>query len=96
MNAFKSLQLNDVVATWKRLTDLLYDRASAVALTDEDYRALEAFWSRFGKMIAMAQLETRKWEEGGEKARGYPSSDDERRYYLGKLFFDPLGLLGRR
>ena len=90
---FTNLQLNDVLSTWNKLTDLLHDRASAVALTDVDYRALEAFWSRFGKMIAMAQDETRKWEEGGESAREYPSTPEERRLYLGQLFSDPLGLL---
>jgi hypothetical protein len=90
---FTNLQLNDVLSTWNKLTDLLYDRASAVALTDADYRALEAFWSRFGKMIAMAQSETRRWEAGGEAAQGYPATSDERRSYLGQLFADPLSLL---
>jgi hypothetical protein len=90
---YTNLQLNDVLATWNKLTDLLHDRASAIALTDEDYLALEAFWSRFGKMIAMAQDEARKWEAGGENAREYPSTPEERRLYLGQLFSDPLGLL---
>lgn len=90
---FTNLQLNDVLSTWNKLTDLLHDRASAVALTDADYRALEAFWSRLGKMIAMAQSETRKWEAGGEDARAYPATSEERRLYLGQLFSDPLGLL---
>ncbi len=90
---FTAIQLDDVIETWRRLTDLLHDRASAVALTDADFLALEAFWSRLGKMITMAQQEMVRW--GTTTSTEYPQSQDERKDYLRQLFADPLPLLQR-
>lgn len=89
---FKSPNLDYALLTWNRLSELLYDRASATALSDADYHALEDFWSRFGKMIGMAQDEMQKWTMEEHK-HDYPATADERRDYLAQLFADPLPLL---
>jgi hypothetical protein len=89
---FKSPSLHYALLTWNRLSELLYDRASATALSDADYHALEDFWSRFGKMIGMAQDEMQKWTTE-EHEHDYPATPDERHDYLGQLFADPLPLL---
>jgi len=86
---FKSPQLSYALLTWNRLSELLYDRASATSLSDSDYRALEEFWSRFGKMIAMAEDEFQRWTNP-EAEHDYPATPDERQDYLAQLFIDAL------
>lgn len=91
---FKSPGLDYALLTWNRLSELLYDRASAIALSDADYHALEDFWSRFGKMIGMAQDEVRRWTTEEHK-HDYPATPDQRQDYLAQLFADPLPLLAK-
>lgn len=98
--SFMTLQLNDVLSTWNRLTDLLHDRGSALAFTHADYRALEAFWSRLGRDIVLAQEEFARWAEG-RTPDDYPSTPKDSRVYLGQVFessavqlLDAISVLG--
>lgn len=60
---FKRLQLNDAIVAYQQILERLSERQTAVALSDEEYDAMDALLARYGQMVALAQTFWREWED---------------------------------